>query len=113
MNSNQNRAEHLLYRVYYKLIIPDVLYHLGFDVNTENKSILHDFHKRMFGYKTTAGMTQEKFSHFLAEVMLFWAETKGIFVRSKKDQPIGIEQKGFTDMVLMPDGTKKRVWDLL
>ena len=49
---------------------------------------------------------------FLFEVCVFWAE-RGIFVRTKEQQPIGIEWLGFDEWVDMGNDTKKQVWDLL
>ena len=93
-------------------MIPDILYKLGFESTKENKRILHDFHKRMLGYKTIAGITEERLSHFLRDVTVYWAVEHGIFVRIKKNQPIGIEQKAFSD-IIMVEGKSKRIWDVL
>lgn len=111
MNSKQNKADHLLYRVYFKLMIPDILYKLGFESTKDNKRILHDFHKRVLGYKSIAGVSDESIGHFLRDVGVFWAE-RGIFVRTRRNQPVGIELMSFSD-VIMVDGKSKRVWDLL
>ena len=101
MNSNQNKANHLLYRTYYSLICGDILHKLGFDATKENKKILHDFHKRVLGYKSIADATQESMSHFLRDVGVFWAE-RGIFVRSRAEQPFGLENLPLSQL-----------WDLL
>jgi len=111
MSSNQNKADHILYKVYFRLMIPDILFHLGFESTRDNKRILHDFHKRVLGYKTIAGIPEENVKHFLRDVGVFWAD-RGIFVRTKKIQPIGIESKAFSDIVII-NGESKRVWDLL
>ena len=79
----------------------DCLYKLGFDSTRQNKAILHDFHKRVLGYKSIAGLSHETLSIFINKVLLYWAE-KGIFIRTKRDQPIGIE-----DMEL------GKIWELL
>jgi len=86
-----------LYRLYYSLIMRDILYHLGFDSNRKNKAILHDFHKRILGYKSIAGLNYDRLSYFISEVLLLWAEN-GIFVRSKKEQEIGIEKKSLKEL---------------
>ena len=109
---SEHIADHLLYRTYYKLILGDILYHLGHEPTAKNKDILHKFHKRVLGYKTIAGLTQEQLSVFLFAVGVFWAE-RGIFVRTRKVQPIGIENRAFSDYVKMPNGEMKQVWDLL
>lgn len=92
-------------------MISDILFNLGFDSTKENKMILHDFHKRVLGYKTIAGVSEETIRHFLRDVGVFWAE-RGIFVRTRKIQPIGIEHMAFSDIVII-NGEKKTVWDLL
>jgi len=89
----------------------DILHHLGFDATVKNKEALHKFHKRVLGYKTIAGLTQEQLSVFLFAVCVFWAE-RGIFVRTNGRQPWGIERMGFSDIVEV-DGKEKQVWDLL
>ena len=101
MNSKQNKADHILYRVYYSLMASDILHRLGFDATQENKKILHEFHKRVLGYKSIADASHETVSHFLRDVGVFWAE-RGIFVRSKEVQPWGLE-----DMPL------SELWDVL
>ena len=96
-----------LYRLYWKLVLGDVLYHLGFDATPANKHLLHDFHKRVLGYKTTANRPKEVLSRFITEVTIFWAE-RGIFVRTSGRQPLGIEMMDLFDIY-----KGKRVWDLL
>lgn len=101
MNSSPNKADHILYRVYYSLIMNDVLHRLGFDATQDNKKILHEFHKRVLGYKSIADASNETVSHFLRDVGVFWAE-RGIFVRSKESQPWGLEELPLSEL-----------WDLL
>ena len=81
----------ILYRVYFKLMMQDILFELGFNATQENKLILHEFHKRILGYKTIAGMPQRIVSEFLLEVTIFWATNFGIFVRTSRKQEKGIE----------------------
>lgn len=108
-NSN---ADPLLYRTYWRLCLEDVLHYLGFDPTPSNKHVLHEFHKRVLGYNSTAGRSQEAMSRFISEVTIFWAVEKGIFVRTSRRQPLGIEMMGFSDEVEV-NGKKKKVWDLL
>lgn len=101
MNSNPSKADHLLYRVYYSLMASDILHKLGFDATQENKKILHEFHKRVLGYKSIADASHETVSHFLRDVGVFWAE-RGVFVRSSVNQPFNLQ-----DMPL------SELWDVL
>ncbi len=82
-------------------MMADILHKLGHDATPKNKQILHDFHKRVLDYKSIADASQTTLSKFLLEVSIYWAE-RGIFVRSKEKQPLGIE-----DMPL------SECWDLL
>jgi hypothetical protein len=90
-------ADPKLYRVYWRLCLSDILFHLGYEPTTENKLILHEFHKRVLGYKTTANRSQEVVSRFIAEVCVFWAD-QGIFVRTSKKQPLWIELMDLHDV---------------
>jgi len=94
-------ADHILYRLYYSLILRDVLYKLGFDSNKKNKEILHEFHKRIFGHKSISGLSQDALSLFIFSVTVFWAE-RGIFVRSSRKHEIGME-----------DRPLKEIWKIL
>jgi len=85
-------ADPILYRLYFSIITRDILYKLGFDSNKRNKQILHEFHKRVLGYETIAGQSQEIVSTFIAEVLLFWAE-RGLFIRANSRQEIGLEDQ--------------------
>lgn len=89
--THEDIADPILYRVYFSLMIPDILHELGFDATKENKAILHEFHKRILNYKTIAGMPQSIVSMFLQEVTIFWASEFGIFVRTSGKQEKGIE----------------------
>ena len=110
-------ADPILYRVYWRLCLEDILFHLGNEIKVkipptkENKEYLHQFHKRVLGYTSTAGRSQEVVSRFLQDVCIFWAEL-GIFVRTSKKQPLWIELRGFSDKVKVGDEFKT-VWELL
>lgn len=115
MKSSQVRsdiADPLLYRLYWKLCLSDILIHLGFEPTKEAKEILHDFHKRVLGYDSTSGRTQKVMSRFIMDVCIFWSVEKGIFVRTSKRQPEGIEMMGFSDIVKV-NGKEYSVRDLL
>lgn len=93
--SAKNTDEHLLYRTYWKLCLSDVISKNGWmkeaEITSEAKEQVHDFHKRVLGYKTISGLSHEKLSKFIQEVCLFWAETSGVFIRTSKKQPKWIE----------------------
>jgi hypothetical protein len=99
--SRDDKADHLLYRTYWGLCLNDILYKQGFAVNEANKKVLHDFHKRVLGYKTISEESEEILSRFISEVVLFWGE-RGIFVRTSRRQPRWIEWMSLHD-----------IWDLL
>ena len=102
MKSTQNeRAEHLLYKVYWKLVLSDILTKQGFEDTKEAKDLLHDFHKRVLGYPTISNESHEVVSLFIQKVVLFWGE-RGIFVRTSKKQPYLMEFMDLADC-----------WDLL
>jgi hypothetical protein len=84
-------ADPILYRTYFSIMCGDILRGLEFDATKENKLILHEFHKRILGYKTIAGMSHDIVSEFLLEVSIFWATNFGIFVRTSRKQDKGIE----------------------
>lgn len=93
-------------------MLPDIAHKLEIDATPYVKERLHDIHKKYLKYNTTQGISHERMSKFLFEVCALWA-CHGMFVRTNKNQPIGIEERAFTDLIKMPDGTMKRVWDLL
>jgi hypothetical protein len=99
--AKNNIADPILYRLYWSIVLREILYHLGYDATRRNKSILHTFHKRVLGYSSTAGESREIYSNFISEVLLLWAE-RGIFIRTKRDQPVNIQ-----DMEL------SKIWDKL
>lgn len=112
MNSSQDKAEHILYKTYWSIMLSDILRKSGLDATDKNKEELHEKHKELFGVKSIANMSHDRLSRFLLEVIIHWGE-RGIFVRTNRKQFIGIEDRGFSDIIKLPDGTKKRVWDLL
>lgn len=101
---NDEPADPHLYRLYWKLMLEDILDKLGqetgciFPPTKENKLILHDFHKRILGYETIAGRSQEVVSRFLFEVGVFWSVEMGIFVRTSTIQPPDIENRPFSEI---------------
>lgn len=104
-------ADPVLYRTYWKLCLSDIIVGLGFEPTKENKEILHDFHKRVLGYESTANRSHEVMSRFITEVTIFWAE-RGIFVRTSRKQPRYIELMGLSDIVKV-DGKEYTVRELL
>ena len=100
-------ADHKLYKLYWKLCLSDILFHLGYEATAENKKTLHEFHKRVLGYSTISGKSQEAVSNFITFVTIFWAE-RGIFVRMSGRQPLYIELMGFSDVY-----KGKTIWELL
>jgi hypothetical protein len=94
MQSSQkknSRAEPVLYRTYWALCLTDILYKNNWPITKKNKETLHEFHKRVLGYKTTENQSQEVMSRFVYDVCVFWATERGIFVRTNKDQPWDID----------------------
>jgi hypothetical protein len=90
-------ADPILYRTYYSLMMGDILLRLGVSPTKKAKDQLHDFHKRMFGYKTIAGQPHEAVSHFLFCVTVFWATEFGFFIRTNGRQPYDIESKPLSE----------------
>jgi len=84
-------ADHKLYRLYWKIMLEDILAKLGYEPTKENKEILHEFHKRVIAYTTIAGQSQEVVSMFLFQVTVFWATEKGFFIRSSRKQDYNME----------------------
>jgi len=95
-------ADPILYRTYFSIMCKDILHGMGFDATKENKAILHDFHKRILGYKTISGRHHDTVSKFLLEVTIFWGTEFGLFVRTSRKQEIGMEWKPL-----------KEIWHLL
>src|SRR5512137_2002632 len=106
-------AEPRLYRIYWGLMLPDILFKTNQEITAENKEALHEFHKRELGYESIAGQSQEVVQKFLFDVCAYWAVEQGIFVRTRRDQPYDIQSLSFFARVKCEDGTYKRVIDLL
>jgi len=103
MNSIKNDiADPISYRIYWSIMMNDILHKLDFDATKENKMILHEFHKRILGYKTIAGKPQELVSGFLLNVIVFWESEFGFFIRTSRKQYLGMEDKSL-----------KETWNLL
>jgi len=95
------KADPVLWRLYWGYMLPDIAHKIGLDATPYVKNRLHEIHKKYLKYPSTAGSSQERMSKFLFEVCALWA-CHGIFVRTREDQPLGIE-----DMEL------HNVWHLL
>jgi hypothetical protein len=120
MTSSTNNPAYDLFKLYWKLCLGDILFHLGvqdgyltngYPATASAKALLHDFHKRVLGYESISGFDREQMSVFLAEMVLFWAH-HGIFVRTSRRQPLYIEDMDLFDEIVV-EGKKVRVWDLL
>jgi hypothetical protein len=92
-------------------MLPDICRNIGLPPTGYVKERLHEIHKKYLNYSSIAGKSQIIVSQFLFEVCALWA-CFGVFVRTREDQPIGIEGMAFSDIVEIR-GQKKRVWDLL
>jgi len=97
-HKKEDRADPILFHVYWGLCCGDILFHLGYPPTAENKKILHEFHKRVLGYDTISNRSHEVVSRFITEVCIFWATEKGIFVRTSKKQPLYIELMDLHDV---------------
>ncbi len=91
-------ADPLLFRLYWSLMMNDILEKNKWAVTKENKERLHEFHKKMLGYETIAGQSHEAVSRFLFECAAWWAVEKGIFVRTSSRQPKDIENRSFLEV---------------
>jgi len=94
---HEDIADPVLYRLYFSLMISDILHKLGMDATKENKEKLHEYHKKTLGYDSIAGKSHAIVSMFLLEVTILWAE-RGIFVRTRREQPFDIEQRSLHDV---------------
>ena len=95
------KANPVLYKLYFGYMLPDIAHKLGLDATPYVKNRLHEIHKKYLKYSSTAGSSHERMSKFIFEVCALWA-CHGMFVRTREDQPMGIE-----DLEL------KNVWHLL
>ncbi len=110
---NDEIQDPILYRLYWRLILPDILTKLQAEVTPKNKKTLHEFNKRVLGYKSIAGKSKEYLSNFIFDVAVWWAVEQGIFVRTNKKQPENTQELPFSHLVKMEDGTQKKLIDLL
>lgn len=88
----------VLYKLYWSLMLEDILFHLKAEVTPQAKELLHEFHKRVLGYSTISGRKKEVVSRFITEVAIFWSVEQGIFVRTSKKQPLFIEMMDLADV---------------
>jgi len=89
-------ADPILYRLYWRLCLTDILAFLGYPPTKEAKLAVHEFHKRVLGFESIAGKSQETVSRFIAEVVVLWAE-QGLFVRTSGRQPSDIQDMDLAD----------------
>ena len=80
------KTDPFFYRVYYRVMLPDLLKKLNAEVTPKNKGIIHDFNKRVLGYKSIAGLSEEVLRLFMYEVAVWWATERGIFICVSKKQ---------------------------
>jgi hypothetical protein len=73
-------------------MLSDICHKKGIDATKKNKEELHEFHKKVLGYETISGRSQDVVSRFLFEVTVFWSVEHGIFVRTSAAQPFDIER---------------------
>jgi len=92
-----SKADPILYRLYYGLMLPDIAHKNGLDATPYVKKRLHDIHKKYLKYESIAGKPQWMVSQFLFEVCALWA-CFGIFVRTKEEQPMDILEKPLKDV---------------
>jgi hypothetical protein len=91
-SKSEQRANPVLWRLYWGFMLPDIAHKVGLDATPYVKSRLHEIHKKHLKYYTTKGSTQERMGKFLFEVCALWA-CFGIFVRTREDQPLDILDK--------------------
>jgi len=99
--ANEDIADPILYRTYYSLMMGDICRARGLPPTPYVKERLHEIHKKALKYNTIAGRSQKTVSQFLFEVCALWS-CFGVFVRTRKDQPVGILDLPLSDC-----------WDLL
>jgi hypothetical protein len=91
-------ADPILYRLYFGFMLKDILHKIGENANDETKRALHEFHKKTLGFLSIANESQEVVSMFLFSVCVYWAVEHGIFVRTKENQPIDIENRPLSEV---------------
>ena len=108
---DEDIANPVLFRLYWGFILNDICRQKGLPPTDYVKHRLHEIHKKALKYNSIAGASHRRVSQFIFEVVALWA-CFGMFVRTKEEQPMGIGDMGFSDIVEVR-GEKKRVWDLL
>ena len=78
-------------------MLPDIAHKVGLDATPYVKNRLHEIHKKHLKYPSTKGASHERMSLFLFEVCALWA-CFGVFVRTREDQPLGIENMELKDI---------------
>ena len=95
--ANEDIADPRLYKLYWGYMLEDICYHKGLPPTKYVKERLHEIHKKALKYNTIAGQSQKRVSQFLMEVAALWA-CYGVFVRTRADQPIGMEEYELKDV---------------
>ena len=96
-SQNDDKANPVLWRLYWGYMIPDIAHKLGLDATPYVKNRLHEIHKKYLKYSSTAGSSHERMSKFIFEVCALWA-CHGMFVKTREDQPDGIEWMPLKDV---------------
>lgn len=96
-SSNEDIADPILYRLYYGFMLPDICRNKGLPNTAYVKERLHEIHKKYLHYDSIAGKPHWYVSKFLFEICALWA-CFGVFVRTKEEQPIGIEHMDLHDI---------------
>ena len=90
-------ANPVLYRLYWGFMLKDIAHKIGLDATPYVKNRLHEIHKKYLKYESIAGASHKRVSLFLFEVCALWA-CFGVFVRTREDQPLGIENLELKDI---------------
>jgi len=90
-------ANPVLYRLYWGFMLKDIAHKIGLDATPYVKNRLHEIHKKYLKYESIAGASHKHVSLFLFEVCALWA-CFGVFVRTREDQPLGIENLELKDI---------------
>lgn len=92
------KADPFYYRVYFRVMLPDLLKKLNAEITPKNKKLIHDFNKKVLGYESISGLSEEVLRFFMYEVAAWWATERGIFIcTSKKQLDYEMEGKGIQD----------------
>ncbi len=108
---HEDITDPIVYRLYFSLMMNDICRSKGLPSTPYVKQRLHEIHKKALKYDSIAGKSPQLVSQFVFEVGCLWS-CFGVFVRTNRKQPWGIENMNLSDIVEV-DGEKKRVWDLL